>query len=85
VKVPPIRYVLPNNNELGTISKEKRTDGKTMGSASLHHPDFYKYAQIGGALGVRVAEPSKIDQALDQIINHDGPAMLEIMTDPELM
>jgi thiamine pyrophosphate-dependent acetolactate synthase large subunit-like protein len=56
-----------------------------MWSTSLHNPDFCKYAQVFGALGVRVTEPSKIDQALDQIINHDGPAMLEIMTDPELI
>ena len=80
-----IKHILLNNNELGKISKEQRTDGKTVWSTSLHNSDFYKYAQIVGALGVRVNEPSKIDQALDQIINHDGPAMLEIMTDPELM
>lgn len=81
----PIKHILLNNKELGKISKEQRTDGKTVWSTSLHNPDFYKYAQISGALGVRVTELSQLDQGLDQIINHDGPAMLEIMTDPELI
>jgi thiamine pyrophosphate-dependent acetolactate synthase large subunit-like protein len=48
-------------------------------------PDFSKYAENCGALGIRVRDRSQLNDGLKQIINHDGPAMLEIMTDGNLI
>ena len=81
----PVKHVLLNNSELGKISREQRAEGKPVWSTSLHNPDFSKYAENCGALGIRVHDRSQLDDGLKQIINHDGPAMLEIMTDGKLI
>jgi pyruvate oxidase len=81
----PIKHILLNNFELGKISKEQRNEGKQVWSTSLHNPDFSKYAENCGALGIRVQDSSQLDDGIKQILAHDGPAMLEVMTDAELI
>ncbi len=81
----PIKHILLNNNELGKISKEQRSEGKTVWSTDLVNPNFSKYAENCGAMGVRVTKTSQLDEGFKKILAHDGPAMLEIMTDPELI
>ena len=81
----PIKHILLNNKELGKISKEQRNEGKPVWSTSLHNPNFSKYAEITGAMGIRVSNSSELHKGIKQILDHDGPALLEIMTDPELI
>ena len=81
----PIKHILLNNRELGKITKEQRAAHKPVWSTSLHNPDFAKFAENCGAYGIRVTDPSRLDDALREIFRHDGPAMLEVMTDPELI
>lgn len=81
----PIKHILFNNMELGKIRKEQNTEGKTVWSTSLHNPDFSRYAENCGALGIRVTEKSDLPTALKRLFAHDGPAMLEIITDSELI
>ena len=81
----PIKHILLNNKELGKITKEQNTEGKTVWSTSLHNPDFSCYADNCGALGIRITEKNELPAALKKLFVHDGPAMLEIMTDPELI
>ena len=81
----PIKHILINNMELGKIRKEQSTEGKTVWSTSLHNPDFSRYAENCGALGIRVTEKNELPAALEMLFSNDGPAMLEIMTDSELI
>ena len=80
-----ITHVLLNNGQLGKISKEQRAGDWDVWQTSLHNPDFSKYAEICGALGVRVTDAAQIDAALDAAAAHDGPALVEIISDPELI
>jgi len=81
----PIKHVLLNNCELGKISKEQRNEGKKVWSTQLVNPDFSQFAKNCGALGIRVKKKSELNDGLNKILKHDGPAMLEIMTDSELI
>jgi thiamine pyrophosphate-dependent acetolactate synthase large subunit-like protein len=81
----PIKHILLNNSELGKIRKEQQNEGKEVWSTSLHNPDFSKYANNCGALGVRVNDSSQLEDCLSQILNHEGPAMLEVITDGYLI
>jgi pyruvate oxidase len=38
-----------------------------------------------GAFGVRVTDRAELDTARAAAVAHDGPAMVEVMTDPELV
>ncbi len=52
---------------------------------SLHNPDFAEYARICGGLGIRVIDREQLDEALARALAYDGPAMVEVITDPELV
>jgi TPP-dependent trihydroxycyclohexane-1,2-dione (THcHDO) dehydratase len=80
-----ITHVRLNNGQLGKISKEQRAGDREVWQTSLHNPDFSKYAEICGALGIRVTEPSQLDDALAAATAHDGPTLIEVLTDPDLI
>ncbi len=52
---------------------------------SLHNPDFSEYATLCGARGFRVLEAQDLDAVLSEAMNHPGPALVEVMTDAELV
>ena len=81
----PIKHILLNNSELGKISKEQRAGKWDVWQTSLHNPDFAQFAENCGAMGIRVTKSSELDDALQRVIAHDGPAMMEIVTDAELI
>ncbi len=80
-----ITHVLLNNSELGKISKEQRSGNWEVWQTSLHNPDFSKYAELCGALGIRVTDKEDLDEALDRALAHDGPSLVEVVADPELV
>jgi thiamine pyrophosphate-dependent acetolactate synthase large subunit-like protein/nitrite reductase/ring-hydroxylating ferredoxin subunit/CDGSH-type Zn-finger protein len=80
-----ITHVLVNNNELGKISKEQRAGNWKVWQTSLHNPSFADFAANCGALGLRVESAGDLEEALVDAIAYDGPALVEIMTDPELI
>jgi pyruvate oxidase len=80
-----ITHVLLNNGQLGKIAKEQRAGEWDVWQTSLHNPDFSEYARNCGAMGIRVTQRSELDAALAQAVAHDGPAMVEVMTDPDLV
>ena len=80
-----ITHVLLNNSMLGKISKEQRAGHFEVWQTTLHNPDFAAYAELCGAFGVRVTECDQLDSALSAALAHRGPAMVEVVTDPELV
>jgi thiamine pyrophosphate-dependent acetolactate synthase large subunit-like protein len=80
-----ITHVLLNNCQLGKISKEQRAAEWDVWQTSLHNPDFSAYAQLCGAHGERVTKASDLDGALTRAFAHEGPALVEVMTDADLV
>lgn len=80
-----ITHVLMNNGELGKISKEQRSGNWEVWQTSLHNPNFSEYAKLCGALGIRVTRAEDLEAALEQALKHQGPALVEVMTDAELV
>ncbi|MCH9008143.1 thiamine pyrophosphate-binding protein, partial [candidate division KSB1 bacterium] len=81
----PIKHVLLNNSELGKISKEQRAGEWDVWQTSLHNPNFAQFAENCGALGIRVTDRSELEEAFKRLVEHAGPAMLEVVTDVELI
>lgn len=81
----PIKHILLNNSELGKISKEQRAGRFDVWKTDLHNLDFAQYANNCGALGIRVTKKEELDGAMQEVLAHKGPAMLEIITDVELL
>ncbi len=80
-----ITHVLLTNNELGKISKEQKAGNWHVWQTSLHNPDFAEYANLCGAKGLRVTQKSDLEEALKQALEHQGPSLVEIQSDAELI
>ena len=80
-----ITHILLHNDQLGKITKEQRAGEWDVWQTSLHNPDFSKYAQNCGGFGVRVTQTEELDTAIAQALAVQGPALVEIMSDPELI
>ncbi|SEL71272.1 Acetolactate synthase large subunit [Aquimarina amphilecti] len=80
-----IKHVLLNNSELGKISKEQKAAEVDVWQTSLHNVSFAKYAENCGALGIKVTKKEDLLPALEKLRDHNGPALLEIITDVNLI
>ena len=80
-----ITHVLLNNSQLGKISKEQRAGEWPVWQTSLHNPSFAAYANLCGGHGLRVKTPGRLREALDEALAHNGPALVEIVTDADLI
>ena len=80
-----ITHLLLNNNQLGKITKEQRAVEMAVWQTSLHNPDFAEYARICGAHGRRVTTRHELDETIAEALAFPGPALVEIMADPDLV
>ncbi len=80
-----ITCVVLVNDELGKISKEQRSAEYDVWQTSLHNPNFAEFATACGALGIRVEQKQDIRAAFARALSHDGPSLVEILTDPALV
>jgi len=81
----PIKAIILNNNELGKISKEQRAGEFDVWATDLINPKFAAYANGCGALGIQVTDKGELEEAMQKIMNYNGPALLEVITDVGLI
>ncbi|MEQ9266546.1 MAG: thiamine pyrophosphate-binding protein [Balneolaceae bacterium] len=81
----PIKVIVLNNNELGKISKEQRAGEFDVWATDLSNPEFAEYAKGCGAKGILVTERDQLASAMKELMDHNGPALLEIKTDVSLI
>jgi thiamine pyrophosphate-dependent acetolactate synthase large subunit-like protein len=81
----PIKHVLLNNNALGKISKEQLAGDFPVWHTSLTNPDWAQFATICGAVGLRVDDRNYLDEAMAALFAADGPALLVVEQDAELL
>lgn len=80
-----ITHILLHNGELGKISKEQRAGEWPVWETSLVNPSFAAFARLCGGHGHKVTEADQIDDAIRQALDHNGPALVEFMTDADLV
>jgi thiamine pyrophosphate-dependent acetolactate synthase large subunit-like protein len=80
-----ITHVLLNNHELAKISKEQRAGHWPVWQSALRNPDFSAYAKDCGGLGIRVDDYDGLYAALKRALSYDGPSLVEVIADAELI
>jgi len=80
-----ITHILLNNDELGKISKEQETAHLDIWETDLHNPNFARFADNCGAMGIRVTDPAMLPRAIEEALAYEGPALVEIVSDPKLI
>jgi pyruvate dehydrogenase (quinone) len=81
----PVKIVLFNNHSLGMVQLEMEVAGMTPFGCNLKNPNFAAVAQAVGMLGIRVEDPAEVRSALQQAFSHSGPALVDIVTDPNVL
>jgi acetolactate synthase-1/2/3 large subunit len=82
----PILVIVANNRMLATIRmhQERRFPGRVIGT-DLVNPDFAALARAYGIHAERVEHGERFPDALGRARAVDGPALIELLTDPEAL
>lgn len=81
----PVKIVLFNNRSLGMVQLEMEVAGMSPFGCNLKNPDFAALARAVGLFGVRVEDPAEVRPALQQALAHDGPALVDVVTDANVL
>ncbi|MFD5888375.1 pyruvate dehydrogenase [Streptomyces sp. NPDC060334] len=81
----PVKVVLFNNSALGMVELEMLVSGLPSYGTTNRNPDFAAIARAAGAFGVRVEKPKQLTSALKDAFRHKGPALVDVVTDPNAL
>jgi acetolactate synthase I/II/III large subunit len=83
----PVKVVILNNGSLGMVRQwqELFFQGKYSQTCLPQTPDFVRLAEAFGASGFRTAKPGEVTQVLEKGFSAPGPALIDIVTDPNEM
>ena len=80
-----ITHILLHNGELGKISKEQKAGEWPVWETSLVNPSFAAFARLCGGHGEKVTKAEDLEKAIKTALAVDGPALVEVMTDADLV
>ena len=78
----PVKIVVFNNSTLGMVKLEMLVDGYPDFGVDVPSVDYAAVANALGIYGQRVEDPSDIRGAFERALEHDGPALVDLITDP---
>ncbi|GAA3178679.1 MULTISPECIES: pyruvate dehydrogenase [Streptomyces] len=81
----PVKVVLFNNSSLGMVELEMLVAGLPSYGTTNRNPDFAALARAAGAHGIRVEKPKQLRGALREAFAHKGPALVDVVTDPNAL
>jgi thiamine pyrophosphate-dependent acetolactate synthase large subunit-like protein len=76
----PVKIVVLNNGTLGFVELEMKATGFLDNGCDLENPNFADMAQAMGVKGVRVEAPQDVHGAVQEVLRHDGPALLDVVS-----
>lgn len=81
----PVKIILINNNQLAKISKEQRLGEFDVWKTNLSNPKFSEYATSCGMVGLHAETTEEIETKMKELFAIEGPALLEVITNPDKM
>ncbi|MBD2701021.1 biosynthetic-type acetolactate synthase large subunit [Spirosoma sp. BT702] len=80
----PVKAIILNNNFLGMVRQwQQLFHQRRYSFVELQNPDFITIARGFGMDGQTCTEREKLSEALDTMLNHDGPFLLEVIVEKE--
>jgi pyruvate dehydrogenase (quinone) len=79
----PVKIVIFDNKVLGFVAMEMMASGFLETGVSLTNPDFAAMARAIGVHAVRVDDPELLKSAVREVLDHDGPALLDVLTNTQ--
>ena len=81
----PVKVLLFDNHRLGMVQLEQEAAGLPHYGVDLKNPNFAAVAQAIGLNGIRVEDPAEVRPALKQALASEGPALIDVVTDPNVL
>jgi pyruvate dehydrogenase (quinone) len=81
----PVKIVVFNNSVLGMVKLEMEVAGLPDYQTDLKNPNFAELAKAIGMMGVRIENPADVSSGLKQALAHSGPALIDLVTDPNAL
>jgi pyruvate dehydrogenase (quinone) len=79
----PVKVVVFDNRVLGFVALEMKASGFVEIGTSLTNPDFAAMARAIGVHARRVEDPGELEDAIKDVLAHDGPALLDVVTNTQ--
>ncbi|MGI5186514.1 ubiquinone-dependent pyruvate dehydrogenase [Promicromonospora sp. CA-289599] len=76
----PVKIVVFNNSSLNFVEVEMKAAGFVNFGTQLDNPSFADVATAMGIHGQRVEQPDDLEGALRAAFEHDGPALVDVVT-----
>ena len=79
----PVKQFILNNERLGMVRQwQQLLHGERYSSSwSESLPDFVKLADAFGAKGILCSDPADLDDAIMEMLNHDGPVLFDCLVE----
>ncbi|MGA7853687.1 MAG: ubiquinone-dependent pyruvate dehydrogenase [Candidatus Acidiferrales bacterium] len=81
----PVKVLLFENGALGMVKLEMETAGFPDYQTDLKNPNFAKVAEAIGMMGVRIENPADLTSGIKKALQHSGPALIDVVTDPNAL
>ncbi len=82
----PVKVIVMRNDVLGLIKWEQMAFlGNPQYGVELQGVDFVKVAEACGLRGIRIEEPARAGEQLNDALSMEGPALIEAVVDPHDM
>jgi pyruvate dehydrogenase (quinone) len=79
----PVTIVVFNNGALSFVELEMKAAGILTHGTSLVDTDFSKIAEAAGIMGLRAERPEQVKSMLNQALEHNGPALVDVVVNPQ--
>jgi pyruvate dehydrogenase (quinone) len=79
----PVKLVVFDNGSLGMVKLEMEQVGLAAYGTRLANPDLARVAEAIGMRGIRVEDPHDVDRAVAEALAHDGPVLLDVLTNAD--
>ncbi len=75
----PVKIIVFKNESLAFVELEMKAAGIVDFGTDLRNPNFAKLAEAAGLLGLTAETPDQVPPMIEQALQHDGPALIEIL------
>jgi pyruvate dehydrogenase (quinone) len=76
----PVKVVVLNNGTLGFVEMEMKATGFLDTGCDLKNPNFAAMAEATGVRGIRVEKPQELKGAIEAMLAHKGPVLLDVVS-----
>lgn len=77
----PVKTIVVNNSSLNFVELEMKAAGFVTYATDLENPNFAAVAEALGIFARRVERSEDLPDAVREVLEHDGPALLDVVTE----